>query len=171
MQLNLQKETLWIWGISVMIFEGLSSSNEIKHLCEFGPIISNVKYLWQICWQPIVSQDFCSLYQLVYGHFESQEGVLHVFVFDVSSVYRHLRARRALMHIKDVPLRTRRALLPFTLYSNSALLVLNGTSLSCNNALLALNWRYCMSPFRAYLSQVFHSYFTFVTAIIRLLNY
>ena len=28
------------------------------------------------------------------------------------------------------------------IYSDSALLVLNGTSLSCNNALLALNWRY-----------------------------
>ena len=52
-----------------------------------------------------------------------------------------LRTRRALLQIKDVPLRTRRALLPLTLYSNSALLVLNGTSLSCNNSLLALNWR------------------------------
>ena len=54
-----------------------------------------------------------------------------------------LRPRRALLQIKDVPLRTRRALL--TLYSTSALLVLNGTSLSCNNALLALNWRYSNS--------------------------
>ena len=43
------------------------------------------------------------------------------------------------MQIKDVPLRTRRALLPMTLYSDIALLVLNGTSLTCNNALLALN--------------------------------
>ena len=42
--------------------------------------------------------------------------------------YRQLRARRALLQIKDVPLRTRRALLPLTLYSDSAL--------------LALNWRY-----------------------------
>ena len=56
--------------------------------------------------------------------------------------YRQLRARRALLQIKDVPLRTRRALSPYTLYSNSALLVLNRTSLKCNNALLALNWRY-----------------------------
>ena len=48
---------------------------------------------------------------------------------------RQLRARRALLQIKDVPLRTRRALLPLTLYSNSALLVLNRTSLSCNNNL------------------------------------
>ena len=54
---------------------------------------------------------------------------------------RQLRARRALLQIKDLPLRTRRALSPYTLYSNSALLVLNGTSLNCNNALLALNWR------------------------------
>ena len=34
------------------------------------------------------------------------------------------------------------ALSTYTLYSDSALLVLNGTSLNCNNALLALNWRY-----------------------------
>ena len=34
------------------------------------------------------------------------------------------------------------AILPYTLYSNSTLLDLNGTSFSCNNALLALNWRY-----------------------------
>ena len=43
--------------------------------------------------------------------------------------YRQLRARRALFQIKDVLLRTRRALLPLTLYSNSALLVLNGKHL------------------------------------------
>ena len=54
-------------------------------------------------------------------------------------IYRQLRARRALLHINDVLLRTRRALLPLTLYSDNALLVLNGTSLSYNNALLALN--------------------------------
>ena len=35
-----------------------------------------------------------------------------------------------------------KGVLPLTLYSNSTLLVLNGTSLSCNNALMALNWRY-----------------------------
>ena len=56
--------------------------------------------------------------------------------------YRQMRARRALLQLKDVPLRTRRALLPLTLYSNSTLLVLNGTSLICNSALLALSWRY-----------------------------
>ena len=41
---------------------------------------------------------------------------------------------------KDVPLRTRRALSPYILYSDSALLVLNEMSLNCNNTLLALNW-------------------------------
>ena len=41
------------------------------------------------------------------------------------------------MDLKYRQLRARRALSPYTLYSNSALLVLNGTSLSCNNALLA----------------------------------
>ena len=43
----------------------------------------------------------------------------------LKTTYRQLRARRALLQIKDVPLRTRRALSPYTLYSNSALLVLN----------------------------------------------
>ena len=57
-------------------------------------------------------------------------------------VYRQLRARRALLKWKNVPLRTRRALLLYKVYGDSALLVLNGNSLICNNALLALNWRY-----------------------------
>ena len=43
---------------------------------------------------------------------------------------------------KDVLLRTRRALLLYKVNGNSALLVLNETSLNCNNALLALNWWY-----------------------------
>ena len=58
------------------------------------------------------------------------------------SVYRQLKARRALSLFKDVLLRTRRALLPRTLYSDSTLLVLNRTSLNIDSALLALNWRY-----------------------------
>ena len=45
------------------------------------------------------------------------------------STYRRLRARRTPTMFNDVLLRTRRALLPQTLYSNSALLDLNGTSL------------------------------------------
>ena len=53
-------------------------------------------------------------------------------------VYRQLRDRRMLLQITHIPLRTRRALVLFTLYSNySAILVLNGTSLIC---LLALSW-------------------------------
>ena len=51
-----------------------------------------------------------------------------IVILELNTEYRQLRARRAL--------------LPLTLYSNSALLVLNRTSLSCNNALLALNWRH-----------------------------
>ena len=39
------------------------------------------------------------------------------------------------------PLRTTRALSPKTLYSDSALLVLNRTSFNSDNALLALNWQ------------------------------
>ena len=70
-----------------------------------------------------------------------------IFIVKVRSVfcvYPRLRARRALMLLNDVPLRTRRALLPYSLYNDSALLVLNGTSLNSINALLALNWRYYM---------------------------
>ena len=39
--------------------------------------------------------------------------------------------------IHNVPLRTRKSLSPYSLYSGNALLVLNGTSLKNGNALLA----------------------------------
>ena len=39
-------------------------------------------------------------------------------------------------------LRARRALSLYKVYGDSALLVLNGTSLNSDSALLALNWRY-----------------------------
>ena len=55
------------------------------------------------------------------------------------ALYCRLRARRALTLFNNIPLRTRRALSPQTLYSDSPLLVLNGTSLNNINALLALN--------------------------------
>ena len=56
-------------------------------------------------------------------------------------IVRTLRARTALLQLKDVPLRTRRALLLYKVNCDSALLVLNGTSLICNSALLALSWQ------------------------------
>ena len=61
----------------------------------------------------------------------------HCIICDI--LYSQLRARRALLQLKDVPLRTRRALLLYKVNGNSALLVLNGTSLICNSALLALS--------------------------------
>ena len=61
---------------------------------------------------------------------------------NANRAYRQLRARRALLQLKDVPLRTRRGLSLYKVNSNSALLVLNGTSFICNSALLALSWRY-----------------------------
>ena len=69
---------------------------------------------------------------------------LHWYKNSYSSIipYRQLRARRALLHFKDVPLRTRRGLSLYKVFGDCALLVLNGTSLKCNNAFLALNWRY-----------------------------
>ena len=57
--------------------------------------------------------------------------------------YRQLRARRALSIFKDVPSRTRKVLSLYKVYGNSALLVLNGTSLNIDSALLPLNWRIC----------------------------
>ena len=48
----------------------------------------------------------------------------------------------ALMLFKAVPLRNRRALLLYNVYSDNTLLVLNGTSLNSVNALLALSRRY-----------------------------
>ena len=56
--------------------------------------------------------------------------------------YRQLRARRALLQLKDVPLRTRRVLLLYKVNGNSALLVLNGISLNSDSAPLALSWQY-----------------------------
>ena len=52
--------------------------------------------------------------------------------------------RRALILCNNVPLRTRRALLPKTLYSDSTLLVLNGTSLNSINLMpyWLSTWRY-----------------------------
>ena len=52
-----------------------------------------------------------------------------------------LRARRPLSLINNVPLRTRRGLLPYKVDGDSALLVLNGTLLNSLNALLALSRR------------------------------
>ena len=52
-----------------------------------------------------------------------------------------LRARRALMLFNSFSLRTRRVILPYTLYSDSPLLLLNKTSLTIIHALLTLTWR------------------------------
>ena len=58
-----------------------------------------------------------------------------------NTMYGQLRARRVLSIFKDVPLWTRRALLLYYhACGNSALLVLNRTSLNSDSALLALNW-------------------------------
>ena len=58
--------------------------------------------------------------------------------------FHQLRARRALVQLKDIPLRTRKALPLYRVHGDSALLVLNRTPLNCNNTLLALNWRFVL---------------------------
>ena len=47
--------------------------------------------------------------------------------------------RMALLIFKDVPLRTRKALSLYEVYGDMTLLVLKGTSLNNDSALLALN--------------------------------
>ena len=62
--------------------------------------------------------------------------------------------REALLQFKDVPLRTRRLL--YKVYGSRALLVLNGTSLNCNNAILALSWRIDGSFMQSFRPRYFH---------------
>ena len=59
--------------------------------------------------------------------------------FSDKSTNRPLRAIRALSVFNYVLLRTRRELFRYKVYGNSALLVLNGSSVNSNSALLALN--------------------------------
>ena len=64
------------------------------------------------------------------------------YQFEIELTFRQLRARKALMQFKDVPLRARRALSLYKVHGDSALLVLNGISLNNINALLALSRRF-----------------------------
>ena len=66
------------------------------------------------------------------------DNLVHVCIQCTCMLCRQLRARRALLQLKDVPLRTRRGLLLYKVNGNITLLVLNGTSLICNSARLAL---------------------------------
>ena len=89
-----------------------------------------------------------SVRRVLYGCWQFDKGF-----FSCSIIISQLRARRALLQLKDVPLRTRWALLLYKVNGNSALLVLNGTSLICNSALLALSWLYYIQclPFNFWL--------------------
>ena len=83
--------------------------------------------------------------------------------FGVQATHTHsqLWARRALSIFKDVPLRTRWALTLYNVYGDSALLVLNGTSLSSDRAPLALNWtgrqEECMRWFEGIVTPLNHA--------------
>ena len=72
----------------------------------------------------------------------------HCYILLYFVSYRQLRARRALLNFKDVPLRTRRALSLYKVFGDSALLVLNGTSLNSDSTLLILNWQYVLWKMR-----------------------
>ena len=103
---------------------------------------------------------WCNLFHLELEYIIASEtrseeiNTLNLFSFQFQNeinkiaIYRQLRARRALSLFNDAPLRTTRRLSLCTLYSISPLLVLNGTSLNIDNALLVLNWWYsqlCLS--------------------------
>ena len=88
-------------------------------------------YFWESPWRKI-------------GMPKANKHIIADLIHVCRSIYRKLRARRALLHISKMfhwgpEGRYRHRL---CMYSNSALLVLNGTSLTFNNALLALNWQY-----------------------------
>ena len=68
-----------------------------------------------------------------------EHGEQEILDFKIQLIYHQLRARRALSIFKDVPLRTRRALLLYKVYGDSTLLVPNGTSLNSNSTLLVLS--------------------------------
>ena len=73
--------------------------------------------------------EFCYMYWLIENRL-----IFHIVSWDLE--------RCCVSLFKDVLLRTRRTISPLTLYSNSTLLVLNGTSLNIDSALLALPRRY-----------------------------
>ena len=121
------------------------------------PIISGTRKVPVVIFQLI---DTLSLWEVV-GGVKPRLASAKILHFTSLSGFRQLRARRALkLQLKDVPLRTRRVLLLYIeVYGDSALLVLNWTSLICNNALLALGWRFVLT----YLWLLFfHSVPTFV---------
>ena len=70
-----------------------------------------------------------------------QNDSMSVFNFGYNTTYHQFRVRRSLSIFKDVLLRTKRALSLYKVYGDSALLVLNRTSLNSESALLALNWQ------------------------------
>ena len=70
---------------------------------------------------------------------------LSSYLFLSKTQFCELRARRALSQFNDVPLRTRRGLLLYNVYGDSALLVLNGMSLNSVNALLVLSRRWALA--------------------------
>ena len=90
--------------------------------------------------QPV--NDNCTVFCFNPGPIHKDVAITWATWYELAWIYCQLKTRKALLQIKDVTLRTRRALSPYNWYSNSALLVLNGTSFNCNNALLALKLRY-----------------------------
>ena len=115
------------------IFAPHSPSNLLQFILKIGSVCIFILYMY---FTPS-SQNWLSL-QDTYPNQEWTYCDTQTIIINESN--RQLRTRRALTLFNDVPLRTRRTLLPQTLYSDSALLVLNGTSLNSVTALLALNW-------------------------------
>ena len=132
--------------LSVVMFSvshGVTNSRG-RHLC---PVV-----IWSI------SETFCDYGWLPWNCRDTMSPVgICVTPWDMenittgSTIYRQLRARRALSIIKEVLSRTRMGLLLYKVYDDSTLLVLNGTSLNNDSTLLALNWQFikvCGTPMK-----------------------
>ena len=94
---------------------------------------------------------------MCFTHIQSQ--TLPNIVTCISSVESQ---KGVICNSKMFPLRTRRALLLYKVYGDSALLVLNRTSLICNNALLALNWRYLPLPIFFWIAAISPNIFVYI---------
>ena len=98
--------------------------------------------LYRFCWEQkgaIPIYRLCTAIAPFWFSTEHRWVVIALFWLTMIS---SVESQKGIIAAQDVLLRTRRVLLMYKVNGNSALLVLNGTSLICNSALLALSWRY-----------------------------
>ena len=122
-------------------WNGLQCKRVTEHSNKKVPLCQTKKKVYVVSWEPEGhyqhSNLFCWELEGPYQHshicsIENQKGTINIQICSVEN-------QKGI--IKYVPLRTRRPLSLYKVYGNSALLVLNGTSLNSDSTLLALNWR------------------------------